>query len=66
MGGLRCSREAGGSARGMGRLHVDDIVVILKIIANTRIRVTAICAATTVCVDLLSQVELIGTRAVVG
>jgi hypothetical protein len=52
----------------MGRLHVDDIVVILKIITKTRMRVTAICtcAATTVCVDLLSQVELIGTRSVVG
>ena len=41
MGGIRCSREAGGFARGMGRSHVDDIVVILEI-TNTRICVTAI------------------------
>ena len=46
-------------------MHVNDIVVILKIVANTRIRVTAICAAI-VCADLLSKVEPNGTRVVVG
>ena len=64
MGGICCSREAGGFARGMGRSHVDDIVVILEI-TNTRICVTAICAVT-VCADLLSQVEPNGTQAVIG
>ncbi len=60
----RGSREAGGSARGVGRSHVDDIADIL-VMANTRVGVTAICAVT-VCADLLSQVEPNGTRAVIG
>ena len=64
LGGVRGSREAGGSARGVGRSHVDDIAAIL-VIANTRVGVTIIFAVT-VCADLLSQVEPNGTRAVIG
>ena len=64
MGGIRSSREAGGSAMGVGRSHVDDIGAIL-VIANTRVGVTIIFAVT-VCADLLSQVEPKGSRAVIG